>query len=151
VREPKSFLPLIVAIGVCLSSFFSPGCGDDEGEGAAPRISNLFLGPASVYVLPRGGWEDVTVSMGYADPDGDIAFVRMSFRYCGEAEVQHHDIAPTGITGDQAGEIWISARIPAECPAGTYLYEFSVFDQEGHQSNTLEATLTLMNLLGTGP
>jgi hypothetical protein len=148
VCETKFFLPVMLAIGCCLFLSLSPGCGDDEGEGVAPTISNLFLGPTSVFVLPRGGWEDVTVSMGYADPDGDIAFVRMSFRYCGVAEVQHEDIAPMGITGDQAGEIWISARVPAECPAGNYLYEFSVFDQMGHQSNTLEATFTLTPMPG---
>ncbi len=69
-----------------------------------------------------------------------------SFRVCGEGEVQHEDIAPGGITGNQAGAIWISARVPTDCPVGTYLYEFSVFDQKGHQSNTLEATLYIDDL-----
>lgn len=150
MRETKSILPSILAIGCYLFLSLSTGCGDDEGEGVAPSISNLFFGPASAFVTAQGGELGVTVSMDYADPDGDIAFVRMSFRVCGEGEVQHEAIAPGGITGNQAGEIWISARVPADCPAGTYLYEFSVFDQKGHQSNTLEATLTLTTLTGTG-
>jgi len=114
--------------------------------GVAPSISNLFFGPASAFVLQRGGDLGVTVSMDYADPDGDIAFVRMRFRVCGEGEVQHEDIAPGGITGHQAGEIWISAQVPIDCRPGTYLYAFSVFAQKGHQSNSLEATFTLTSL-----
>jgi hypothetical protein len=150
VRETKSFLPIMLASGCCLFLSLSLGCGGDEGEGAAPSISNLFLGPASESIFLWGGELGVTVSMDYADPDGDIAFVRMRFRVCGEGEVQHEDIAPGGITGNQAGAIWISAKIPTDCPTGTYLYEFSVFDQKGHQSNTLEATFTRTTLLGTG-
>ena len=148
--ETKSFLPMMLAIGCCLFLSLSPGCGDDEGEGVAPSISNLFFGPASAFVLQRGGDLGVTVSMDYADPDGDIAFVRMRFRFCEEGEVQHEDIAPGGITGHQAGEIWISAQVPIDCRPGTYLYAFSVFDQKGHQSNSLEATFTLTTLIGTG-
>jgi len=148
VRERESFLPMMLAIGCCLLLSLSPGCGDDEGEGVAPSISNLFFGPASAFVFPRGGEQRVTVSMDYADPDGDIAFVRMSFRFCGEGEEKHEDIAPGGITGNQAGAIWSSARVPTGCRPGTYLYEFSVFDQKGHQSNSLEATLTLRTLIG---
>ena len=150
MRETQPFLPSMLAIGCCLFLSLSPGCGDDAGEGVAPSISNPFFGPAAAFVFPRGGELGITVSMDYVDPDGDIAFVRMRFRVCGEGEVQHVDIAPGGITGNQAGEIWITARVPADCPAGTYLYEFSVFDQEGHQSNSLEATLTLTTLFGTG-
>lgn len=115
----------------------------------APSISNLFLGPASSFVLPQGGLQGVTVSMDYADPDGDLAFVRMSFRYCGQGPVRHQDIAPMGITGDQAGAIWLSAGLPADCIAGTYLYEFSVIDRKSHPSNTLEGAFTLTRLLGT--
>ena len=144
----KSFLPMMLAIGCCLFLSLSPGCGDDEGEGVAPGISNLFFGPASGFVLRQGGLLGVTVSMDYADPDGDIAFVRMRFRVCGEGEVQHVDIAPGGITGNQAGTIWISTGIPTDCPVGTYLYEFSVFDQKGHRSNSLEAPFTLITLRG---
>lgn len=147
--ETKSFLPMMLAIGCCLFLSLSPGCGGDEGEGEAPGISNLFFGPASAFVFPRGGELGVTVSMDYVDPDGDIAFVRMSFRFCGAGEVQHEDIAPGGITGNQAGAIWISARVPTDCRPGTYLYEFSVFDGKGHQSNSLEATFTLTTLIGT--
>ena len=147
----KSLLPMMLAIGCCLFLSLSPGCGGDEGEGVAPIISNLFFGPASASVLQQGGLLGVTVSMDYADPDGDIAFVRMHFRSCGESEARHVDIAPGGVTGNQAGAIWISARVPRDCPAGTYLYEFSVFDQKGHESNTLEATLTLTTSTGTGP
>ena len=143
---PKRFLWLIQAIGVWLFSVLFPGCGDDEGEGAAPRISNLFIGPASAQVLLRGGELGVTVSMDYADQDGDIAFVRMSFRFCGKGSMRHEDIAPMGITGDQAGEIWISAQVPTACRPGTYMYTFSVFDQKGHQSNRLEAPFTLTPL-----
>ena len=139
----KSFPLMMLAIGCCLLLSLSPGCGDEEGEGVAPGISNLFFGPDSEYVHPRGEWVGVTVSMDYGDPDGDPAFVRMRFRYCDEGAVRHEDIAPAGITGDQAGEIWISTEVPASCPAGTYLYEFSVFDQKGHPSNSLQATLTL--------
>jgi hypothetical protein len=141
----------LLAVGSCLFLCFSTGCGDDEGEGVAPGISNLFLGPETEFVHLRGEWVGVTVSMDYADPDGDPAFVRMRFRYCGEGEMRKEDIAPTGITGDQAGVIWISTDVPAACPAGTYVYEFSLFDQKGHESNTLEATLTLTPFLGTGP
>ena len=143
MRETKSLLPSMLVIGCCLLLSHSPGCGDDEKVGEAPSISNLFFAPASAVVFPRSGDLDVTVSMDYVDPDGDIAFVRLSFRVCGEGEVQHEDIPPGGITGNQAGAIWISTRVPTDCPAGTYLYEFSVFDQQGHQSNTLEATLAL--------
>ncbi len=146
MRETKSFLPMMLAVGCCLFPSLSTGCGDDEGEGVAPSISNLFFGPASGFVSPRG-WElGITVSMDYADPDGDIAFVRMSYRVCGEGEVQHEAIAPGGITGRQAGAIWTSAWVPTDCPAGTYLYEFSVFDQKGHESNGLEAPFTLGGL-----
>ena len=148
--ETKSFLPMIVAIGCCLCFSLSPGCGDDEGEGVAPSISNLNLGPTSAFVLQRRGWLGVTVSMDSTDPDGDPAFVRMSFRWCGEGPVQHEDIAPMGITGSQAGAIWISAGVSTDCLAGTYLYEFSLFDGKGHQSNTLEATFTLTTLTGGG-
>jgi len=139
---------MMLAIGCCLFLSLSPGCGDDEGEGEATSISNLFFGPDSEYVHLRGEWVGVTVSMDYADPDGDPAFVRMRFRYCGEGAVRHEDIPPGGITGNQAGVIWISPRVPAACPAGNYLYEFSVFDQMGHQSNTLEATFTLTPMPG---
>lgn len=148
--KTKSFLPMTLAIGSCLFLALSPGCGDDEGEGVAPSISNLFFSPASAFVLRQGGLLGVTVSMDYADPDGDIAFVRIRFRFCGEGELQHVDIAPGGITGHQAGAIWISTRLPRDCPAGTYPYEFSVFDQKGLESNTLEATLTLTTSTGTG-
>jgi len=146
VCEPKRFLWLILAIGSSLSYLVLPGCGDDEGEGAAPRISNLFIGPASAVVLQRGGELGVTVSMDYTDPDGDIAFVRVSFRVCGKGSMRQEDIAPMGITGDQAGEIWISAQVPTACRPGTYMYTFSVLDQKGHQSNRLVAPFTLTPL-----
>jgi hypothetical protein len=138
----------MLIIVCCLLLLLSAGCGDDEEEGVAPGISNLFFAPASAVVFPRSGELGVTVSMDYVDPDGDIAFVRMSFRVCGEGEVRHEDIPPGGITGNQAGEIWISTRVPTDCPAGAYLFEFSVFDQKGHQSNTLEATLALTTSTG---
>jgi hypothetical protein len=151
VCETKPFLPCVLAIGRCVLLLLFLGCGDDEGEGGTPGISNLFFGPDSEIVHLRGEWVGVTVSMDYSDPDGDPAFVRMRFRYCGEGEMRHEDIAPVGITGDEEGEIWISTEVPASCPAGAYLYEFSLFDQKGNESNTLEATLTLTPLLGTGP
>ena len=144
----KSFLQAMLAFGGSLLFCLASGCGDDEGEGVAPGISNLFFGPDTAYVNQRGGQVGVWVSVDYADPDGDPAFVRMRFRHCGEGEVLHEDIAPGGITGDQAGAIWISTVVPASCPAGTYRYAFSLFDQKGHESNTLEATLTLTPLLG---
>jgi hypothetical protein len=138
---------MMVALGACLLLCLLVGCGDDEGEGAAPAISNLFFGPDEALVHLRGEWVGSTASMDYADPDADPAFVRMRYRYCGEGEMRHEDIAPTGITGDQTGTIWIATEVPASCPAGTYLYAFTLFDQQGNESNTLEATLTLTPLI----
>ncbi len=137
---------MMMAVGVGLVLCLSAGCGDDEGEGTAPSINNLILGPDSGFVLQRRGWLGVTVSMDYSDPDGDPAFVRQSFRFCGEGPVKHRDYGPTGITGDQAGAIWVALGVPTDCPAGPYSFEFSLFDRKGHQSNILGATFTLRTL-----
>ena len=52
-------------------------------------------------------------------------------------------IAPGGITGNQEGVVWLSTMITTACPPGTYIYEVSVFDQQGNQSNVLPASFTL--------
>jgi hypothetical protein len=145
VRTPRTsglrkfFLAL--SGGLCLSLFAS--CGSDEGQGTPPRISNLFLGPGEAPAGRRPGLVGVSVSLEYADPDGDIAFVRMSSLPCGQGSLEYMDMAPGGITGNQAGVVWLSTRLRTNCPAGTYTYEFSVFDQKGHQSNVLPASFTL--------
>lgn len=143
--ESKNFLAMTLTFGCCLALSLVPGCGgDDEGEGGPPSISNLFFGPTSAFVRQQGGLVGVSVSMEYTDPDEDLAFVRMSAQPCGEGPVQHEDIAPGGITGSQQGVVWLSTRVTSLCPAGTYSYEFSLFDRKGHQSNTLGATFTLI-------
>jgi hypothetical protein len=141
--ESNSFLTRILALGYCLALSLAPGCGGDGGEGGPPRIANLVFKPTSSFIGRQGGSVGASVSLEYADPDGDLAFVRMSNRTCGEGPVQHVDIAPGGITGSNQGVVWLSTRVTSACPAGTYLYEFSAFDRKGHQSNTLEATFTL--------
>ena len=151
VCATKSFLPMMLAIGCCLFLSLSPGCGGDEGEGVAPSISNLFLGPVSAIVLEQGGLLGVTVSMDYADPDGDIAFVRMRFRFCGEGEVQYVDIAPGGITGNQAGAIWISARDPDRLPCRNLCCMNSRCSTKRDINRTpSRQPFTLTTLLGTG-
>jgi hypothetical protein len=143
--NPKTSMrgKVILALGCCLCFTIAPGCGDDEGEGAPPSIANLFFGPTSSNVGERGGEVGVSVSFEYADPDGDLAFVRLSSRPCGEGPVEHMDIAPGGIKGNKKGVVWLSTRITTACPAGTYVYEVSLFDRKGHQSNSLDATFTL--------
>ena len=143
MRESKELLTRILILGGCLAHFLAPGCGGDGGEGGPPRIANLCFAPASTFVGRRGGSVGVSVSIEYADPDGDLAFIRMSTRPCGEGPVQHVDIPPGGITGSKEGVVWLSTRVTSACPAGTYLYEFTAFDRKGHPSNTLEATFTL--------
>ena len=134
---------VILVFGCCLCLTLALGCGDDEGEGVSPRISNLFFGPTSATVGQRGGEVGVSVSLEYADPDGDLAFVRLSSLPCGEEPAGYMDIAPGGITGNQEGVVWLSTMITTVCPPGTYIYEVSVLDQRGHQSNTLGASFTL--------
>ena len=143
MRESKEFLTRVLVPGFCLVLCLAAGCGGDEGEGGPPRISNLFFGPTSTFVGWHNGEVGVSVSMDYADSDGDLAFVRMSTRPCGEDPVQHVDVAPVGITGSTEGVVWLAPRVTTACPAGTYLYEFSAVDRKGHQSNTLEASFTL--------
>jgi hypothetical protein len=127
--------------GLCLA--LALGCGGEEGTGSPPRISNLFFGPTSAAAGQGAGELGVSVSLEYADPDGDLAFVRLSSRPCGEGPVEHMDVAPGGVTGSQEGVVWLSTRIRTACPPGTYTYEISLFDQRGHRSNSLEATFTL--------
>ena len=145
MRKPKAPNPgkAILAFCSCLCLTLALSCGDDEGKGAPPRISNLFFGPTSATVGQRGGEVGVSVSLEYADPDGDLAFVRLSGLPCGEEPAGHMDIAPGGITGNQEGVVWLSTMITTACPPGTYIYEVSVFDQKGHQSNVLPAAFTL--------
>jgi hypothetical protein len=141
MRKQKTSDPgraiLAFCSGLCLALVL--GCGDDNGTGTPPRISNLFFAPTSGNVGQRG-MVGVSISLEYADPDGDLAFVRLSSRPCGEKPVEDVDIAPGGITGNL---VWLSTMITTACPPGTYTYEVSVFDQKGHQSNSQEATFTL--------
>ena len=133
----------MLVLGGSLCVALALGCGNDEGAGSPPRISNLFLGPDTARAGPRPGLVGVSVSLRYADPDGDLAFARMSTRPCGQGSLEHVDMAPGGVTGEREGVVWLSTILSTDCPAGTYVYEFSLFDQKGYQSNVLPASFTL--------
>ena len=79
----------------------------------------------------------------FADPDGDLAYVRASDKDCGQGSWEHLESILSGVTDVTSGTIQFVALVSTNCPAGTYAVKVSVFDGQGHQSNELYAPFTL--------
>ena len=122
------------------------GCGSDENEdlGSAPALSNLLYAPNTAQQGQGDGVVEARGRVDFVDPDGDLAFVRLSTQQCGQGPMQHDDRqTPEVVQGVTSGRLSLQAWIDTDCPPDTYVAELQCFDEKGNGSNVLYAPFTI--------
>lgn len=129
-----------VFVFLSLLSFIT-GCGSDGGS--PPTISNISYSPTTALIGGGGGSLTMVATVDFVDPDGDLFYVHVSDKDCGQGSWEYLDSILSGVTGVTSGTIQFLALVSTNCPPGTYTVKVSVFDRQGHESNELHAPITL--------
>lgn len=125
-----------------LACLLTAACGgDDEGSPAAsgsPTISNLALTPTTIVAAQQA---DLQGSVDFADPEGDVATMRIEIRNPAGAAAPLVEGPLQGTQGVQQGaaQFTLQLLVPS---AGAYPLEVWVRDSEGNDSNRLATSLT---------
>ena len=104
------------------------------GGSTPPSISNLVVNPPSV---PRGAGEAlVTGAVDFVEPDGDLAFVRLTVVVSGQT--LDTPVSTAATSGRVLAQIRVNTSVP-----GTYAFTVQAFDRAGNASNQLTGFLTI--------
>jgi|GEM_PF-2470275 hypothetical protein len=117
------------------------GVGEDLSN--APVISNLRYSPTSTVIGQEGSTVTVTGNIDFADPDGDVAVLKIR-----ASDGTDITIDATGICGQTSGSITGSFAV-STASAGIYTFEVWVVDSKGKSSNKLSGTFEVRNDAGT--
>lgn len=120
---------------VALVLFTLVGCG---GDGSAPVVSNLAVGPLTVPVGPATA---ITGSIRFMDSDGDVDQIAAAVTFAGtRTEVGPETIQPS--PGDvEVGSVAVGLSL-APPVAGTYELEVWLLDEADNKSNKLTVSVT---------
>ena len=103
-RFPRVFLLAVVYLAGILGIVASTGGGGD-GDGAAPTITNLIISPDTVYENEGGGQINITGTVNFTDPDGDLSSATVRVFDSLDQEVSSETIAIPGAGGLTSGII----------------------------------------------
>ena len=111
------------------------GCG---GDGSAPVVSNLAVGPLTVPVGPATA---ITGSIRFMDSDGDVDQIAAAVTFAGtRTEVGPATIQPS--PGDvEVGSVAVGLSLTPPV-AGTYELEVWLLDEADNKSNKLTVSVT---------
>lgn len=134
-------LPLLLLLTAALTACDDGGDDDDTDAGAngtAPTISALTLDPATV---PRGAATNVTASLRFVDPDGDIELGHVALMLSGQTQTLP-PVTVQNVAGLTEAEVLLLLRFQ---PPTTDPIEVEVWltDAAGNLSNTLTTELTV--------
>lgn len=135
-------LPLALLLTATLIACDDGGDDADDTDaganGTAPTISELTLDPATA---PRGVATDVTASLRFVDPDGDVELGHVALMLGGQTQTLP-PVTVQNVAGVTEGEVLLLLRFQ---PPTTDPIEVDVWlsDNAGNDSNTLTTTLTV--------
>jgi len=131
---------MLAAIIVLLGWMY--GCGED-GDGSPPVISNLQYSKDRYLVDASYGTAVIAGRVDGMDPDGDLAFIRVSNQDCGQGPWRDLEALVQKLGKGETGTLPFFTDVRTDCPAGLYAIEISLFDARKNQSDVLEAPFTL--------
>ncbi len=132
-------------ISVLLFSLVLVGCGGDPYDdwevpdfqtGTPPSLSNLVISPNAAYVGDGGGQIDITGSVDFVDPDGDLLSVELTIYDSAGQQIarvgrQINDLG-LGTSGTVQAMVTVNTTV-----AGDFRAEVSMIDVAVNSSNTL--------------
>lgn len=124
------------------------GCGSGDsgsgtGTGSAPVVSTLSTSRSAI--LQSSGVLDVTV--GFTDPDGDLASIRVGVRDAGGTLLHEDTSAIQGAAGHTSGSLTGTLDFTG-APVGTFTLEFTLLDAKGNASVPARAPLRILPAFG---
>ncbi len=116
-----------------------PGCGDEEGS--PPVLTDLrYQSPEYMSGFKYRGDNPVMIgTVGFQDPDGDLAILTVGWQDCEGAYVNKYDVVQEDRERTKTGEIPFLVEIDTDCPIGEYAVRLSATDGRGLVSNVLRA------------
>lgn len=134
--------------GACALALGGCGSGDSgsgSGTGSAPFITTLSTSRSAI--VQSSGVLDVTV--GFTDPDGDVASIRLGVRDAGGAPVLGDTAAVPGAAGHTSGSL-VGTLDFTGAPVGTFTLDFTLLDAKGNASVPAHAPLRILPAFGLG-
>jgi len=117
-----------------LIPLFSSGCGEEKGS--SPILKNLTTILLELQQGTNDGMMPVGGTIAFEDPDKDVVLYRVSKQDCGQGPRVDQDNAMAEFHGMSEARFFFFMNISTECVHGEYFIEVSVFDSQGHQSNS---------------
>ena len=111
-------------------------------EGDLPVLSNLKVQPQEGLVETN-----YTVTLNISDQQGPNDIINILYQIREETEVMKVPINDQGIEGDLTkGDGIYTGRsfVPKTASEGTHIFKAFVFDKDGHKSNVLEYSFTVL-------
>lgn len=139
VRGSRARIRELLRVG-CVCALVC-GCGVDQGS--PPVISNIVYSPSWALVGFGDGTLIMVGTVDYVDPDSDLAYIRAATQVCGRGRWRYFDRLLSGEREGDSGTLQFVSLVSTNCPQGTYSVKVSVFDGAGHESNELNAPVTL--------
>jgi hypothetical protein len=128
---------------LCVACVCASLCGCGVDEGSPPVISNILYSPSWALVGFGNGTLTMVGTVDYVDPDSDLAYIRAATQACGKGQWRYFDRILSAAAAGESGSLQFVSLVSTNCPQGTYSVRVSVFDGAGHQSNELDAPVTL--------
>lgn len=135
MRATRSFRVALLPLAMA-SALTTSGCdGGGSAAGHPPAISDLHL--SSPAVVDGAGRADVSGSLSFRDPGGDVAYLTLS------SELATTTIPVTGASGATSGSGGATITV-APGRYGTQPFEIWIVDRAGNESNHLSGLVSFV-------
>ncbi|UCF31743.1 MAG: hypothetical protein JSV26_04880 [bacterium] len=140
----RRVIPVLLLVG----AMFYVSCGGGGGEGShPPAISGLAYSPDWVTQDDGGGTVEVTFSVNFSDPGGDIAQIRLITYDSGGLLVGDIVLDIPGAGGITYGYVYGSLQVGSTV-VDDFSFEACIYDARGDSSNHLTGVFSVFARIG---